>query len=57
MPEHVLDYQYEEYTDEYGITNKKQIPIIDEEYKESLEDIDQQIDNLVKISKDRLQIR
>lgn len=52
MSEHVINYDYEEYTDEYDITKINQTPILDEEYQESLNDIDKQIDVLVKISKD-----
>jgi hypothetical protein len=52
MQKHILDYDYEEYTDEYGISKFEQIPIVDIEYQQSLDEIDQQIDNLVKVSKD-----
>lgn len=52
MQQHVLDWEYEEYTDEYGNKNFESIPVLDKVYEDSLVDIDQQIENLVKISKD-----
>lgn len=52
MQDHVLSYDYEEYTDEYGIVREVSVPIFDEEYQESLDVIEEQITNLVKVSKD-----
>lgn len=52
MQDHVLSYEYEDYTDKYGIVRGIAVPILEQEYEESLDDIDQQIDNLVKVSKD-----
>lgn len=52
MQDHILDYEYEEYTDEYGCTNATQVPIVDEEYQESLDSIEVQINNLVQVSTD-----
>nr|WP_295683791.1 hypothetical protein [uncultured Lachnoclostridium sp.] len=52
MHDHIVDYVYEEYTDEYGCPNTTQVPIMDEDYENSLDKIDSEIDNLVQVSTD-----
>lgn len=52
MQEYIVSYEHEEYTDEYGKIHDTVEPVLDEVYEESLNEIEAQINNLVKVSKD-----
>ncbi|WP_028830134.1 hypothetical protein [Proteocatella sphenisci] len=51
MQNHVLDLEVEEYEDECGNVGMHHIPILDEACEDSLNEIDERINNVVAISK------
>lgn len=52
MQAHVVGFEGEEYEDEHGNIGTHSVPILDKRYEDSLDQIEEKIDNIVNISKD-----